>query len=66
MFTPKPHASASLTEGLKNAVYKLLLFRKTVPKTHEKVRNVCPMLVNVKKCMYFAHAHIKRNVLMDN
>ena len=27
MFTPKPHASASLTEGLKNAVYKLLLFR---------------------------------------
>ena len=41
-------------------------WEKTVPKTHEKVRNVCPMLVNVKKCMYFAHVCIKRNVLMDN
>lgn len=48
------------------AIFDDVFLGKTVPKTHEKVRNVCPMLVNVKKCMYFAHAHIKRNVLMDN
>ena len=48
------------------AIFDDVFLGKTVPKTHEKVRNVCPMLVNEKKCMYFAHAHIKRNVLMDN
>ena len=47
-------------------IFDDVFWGKTVPKTHEKVRNVCPMLENVKKCMYFAHAHIKRNVLMDN
>ena len=29
-------------------IFDDVFWEKTVPKTHEKVRNVCPMLVNVK------------------
>ena len=38
---------------------------KNVAKVRGKVRNVCPMLVIVKKRMNFAHSHIKRNVLTN-
>ena len=35
------------------AIFDDVFLGKTVPKTHEKVRNVCPMLVNVKKMYVF-------------
>ena len=34
-------------------IFDDVFWEKTVPKMHEKVRNVCPMLVNVKKMYVF-------------
>ena len=38
-------------------IFDDVFWGKTVPKTHEKVRNVCPMLMNVKMYVFRSRAY---------